>query len=174
MPALVGLPDKRGLVLAYIALGSNLGDAAGQLRQAVHQLGNLPLSAVSKCSSLYRTAPLDTDSGAALPAAGQDYLNAVIALNTGLSAPALLQKLQHIEQLAGRERSYRNAPRTLDLDVLLYGSGSMDSDQLTVPHPRMWQRAFVLVPLAEIALRLVSREALAAVGGQRIERAGRL
>ena len=80
----------------------------------------------------------------------------------------LLQHLQQIEQAAGRERPYVNAPRTLDLDLLLYGDGRIDSPQLTVPHPRMWQRAFVLLPLAEIAPALVSQDALTAVQGQTV------
>lgn len=95
-----------------------------------------------------------------------------MALETGLSAPALLDQLQQLEQQAGRERPYRNAPRTLDLDLLLYGSACIDSPRLTVPHPRMRQRAFVLVPLAEIAPGWVSDEAMIAVQHQRIERLG--
>jgi 2-amino-4-hydroxy-6-hydroxymethyldihydropteridine diphosphokinase len=116
---------------------------------------------------------VDTDSGGALPAPGEDYFNAVAELDTGLTAPGLLNHLQQIEQQAGRERPYRNAPRTLDLDLLLYGSGRIDSVRLTVPHPRMAQRAFVLVPLAEIAPGLVSAAQLAAVAQQRIERLDR-
>ena len=96
----------------------------------------------------------------------------MVELETGLAAPALLAQLQRIEQEAGRERPYRNAPRTLDLDLLLYGSASIASAQLTVPHPRMLLRAFVLVPLAEIAPERVSSEQLAAVAHQAIERLG--
>ena len=95
-----------------------------------------------------------------------------MALHTGLTAPALLDALQALELQAGRERPYRNAPRTLDLDLLLYGSARMESARLTVPHPRMTQRAFVLVPLAEIAQGRVSAEALEAVKHQAIERLG--
>jgi 2-amino-4-hydroxy-6-hydroxymethyldihydropteridine diphosphokinase len=156
-------------VSAYIALGANLGDAAAALRQAVQAIGRLPLTRVRQSSSLYKTAPLDTDSGSAVVAPGDDYLNAVVELETALTAPALLDHLQQIEQQAGRERPYRNAPRTLDLDLLLYGSARIDSARLTVPHPRMMQRAFVLVPLAEIAPGLVSPEHLEAVEHQRIE-----
>ena len=101
-------------------------------------------------------------------APGGDYINAVLEIDTRLPAPILLQHLQQIEQAAGRERPYVNAPRTLDLDLLLYGDGRIDSPQLTVPHPRMWQRAFVLLPLAEIAPALVSQDAFTAVQGQTV------
>jgi 2-amino-4-hydroxy-6-hydroxymethyldihydropteridine diphosphokinase len=162
------------MVRAYVALGANLGDAAAALRQAVQAIGQLPLTQVRRSSSLYKTAPLNTDEGQESAAAGNDYLNAVVELETGLTAPALLSHLQQIEQEAGRERPYRNAPRTLDLDVLLYGSARIESEHLTVPHPRMTQRAFVLVPLAEIAPELVSIEQLEAVAHQPIARLGKL
>jgi 2-amino-4-hydroxy-6-hydroxymethyldihydropteridine diphosphokinase len=162
------------MVRAYVALGANLGDAAAALRQAVHAIGQLPLTQVRQSSSLYKTAPLNTDEGQESLASGNDYLNAVVELETGLTAPALLSLLQQIEQQAGRERPYRNAPRTLDLDVLLYGSARIESEHLTVPHPRMAQRAFVLVPLAEIAPELVSTEQLEAVAHQPIAREGSL
>jgi 2-amino-4-hydroxy-6-hydroxymethyldihydropteridine diphosphokinase len=161
------------MVRAYVALGANLGDAAAALRQAVEVLGKLPHTQVLQSSSLYKTAPLDTDSGGELPAPGEDYFNAVAELETGLIAPDLLDHLQRMEQQAGRERPYRNAPRTLDLDLLLYGSARVESERLIVPHPRMAQRAFVLVPLAEIAPDLVSAVQLAAVARQRIERVAR-
>ncbi|CAM3313871.1 2-amino-4-hydroxy-6-hydroxymethyldihydropteridine diphosphokinase [Polaromonas hydrogenivorans] len=162
----------RDTVTAYVALGANLGDAAAALKRAVEALGQLPLTRVSRASSLYKTAPLDTDSASESSAPGDDYLNAVVALQTGLTAPALLDALQALELQAGRERPYRNAPRTLDLDLLLYGSARMESARLTVPHPRMMQRAFVLVPLAEIAPDAVNTEALDAVRHQAIERLG--
>lgn len=155
------------MVSAYIALGANLGDAATALGLAVKAINGLPLTQVRKTSSLYKTAPLDADAGSAL---GDDYLNAVVEVETSLAAPVLLAHLQKIEQEAGRERTYRNAPRTLDLDLLLYGSARIDSARLTVPHPRMMQRAFVLVPLAEIAPERVSREQLTAVAHQGIKR----
>ena len=155
------------MVTAYIALGANLGAAAASLQQAVAAIRKLPETRVSKVSSIYKTAPIDSDP---LRGPVNDYLNAVIEVQTGLNAPALLQQLQQIEQAAGRERPYLNAPRTLDLDVLLYGSGRIESAHLTVPHPRMWQRAFVLVPLAEIASDLVTAAQMAAVAIQRIER----
>jgi 2-amino-4-hydroxy-6-hydroxymethyldihydropteridine diphosphokinase len=158
------------MVCAYVALGANLGDAAAALRQAVQSIGQLPLTQVRQSSSLYKTAPLDTDSGAEALASGGDYLNAVVELETGLTAPDLLRHLRQIEQEAGRERPYRNAPRTLDLDLLLYGSARIESERLTVPHPRMTQRAFVLVPLAEIAPGLVNAGQLEVVAHQPIER----
>ncbi|EJL88425.1 2-amino-4-hydroxy-6-hydroxymethyldihydropteridine pyrophosphokinase [Polaromonas sp. CF318] len=162
------------MVRAYVALGANLGDAAVALRHAVQAINSLPWTRVLQSSSLYKTAPLDTDAGGAAAAPGDDYLNAVVEIETSLSAPDLLDQLQHIEQQAGRERPYRNAPRTLDLDLLLYGSGHIASARLTVPHPRMALRAFVLVPLAEIAPGLVNAAQLAVVAQQRIERLGRL
>ena len=153
------------MVTAYVALGSNLGNTAVTLKQAVASIGALPNCSVKKISRLYKTEPLETLPG---HAPGGEYVNAVVEIETGLPAPTLLKHFQQIEQTAGRERPYLNAPRTLDLDLLLYGSGSIDSENLTVPHPRMWQRAFVLVPLAEIALGLVSDRQLQAVRGQKI------
>ena len=152
-------------VTAYVALGANLGDAAAAIKQAVTSISALPLCSVKKTSSLYKTAPLETLPG---HAPGDDYINAVVEIETALPAPTLLQQLQQIEQAAGRERPYPNAPRTLDLDLLLYGSASIDSANLVVPHPRMWQRAFVLVPLAEIASELVGDSHLQAVQYQKI------
>ena len=160
----------RSPITAYVALGGNLGDATSALRQAAKALDDLPLSKVIRLSSLYKTAPLDSESGSGACSPGGDYLNAVVALETSLSAPELLEQLQKLELQAGRERPYRNAPRLLDLDLLLYGSARIESTQLTVPHPRMLQRAFVLVPLAEIAPDEVSAEQLVAVKHQRIER----
>ena len=153
------------MVVAYIALGANLGDAAASLKQAIASISALPRCSVKKTSSLYKTAPLETLPG---HAPGGDYINAVVEVDTSLSAPALLQHLQQIEHAYGRERPHVNAPRTLDLDLLLYGSGSIESKDLIVPHPRMWQRAFVLVPLAEIAPELVVGLRLQAVRGQKI------
>jgi 2-amino-4-hydroxy-6-hydroxymethyldihydropteridine diphosphokinase len=162
------------MVRAYVALGANLGDAAAALRDALEALKQLPHTQVLQSSSFYKTEPLDTDAGREVAAPGGDYLNAVVELDTDLSAPELLDQLQHIEQQAGRERPYRNAPRTLDLDLLLYGSARMESKRLTLPHPRMAQRAFVLVPLAEIAPGLVSAAQLEGVARQRIERLDRM
>ncbi len=153
------------MVTAYIALGANLGDAADTLKKAIASIDDLPLCSVKKISQLYKTAPIETLPGYAV---GSDYINAVVEVETTVSAPTLLQYLQQIEQAAGRKRPYINAPRTLDLDLLLYGSASIDSPHLAVPHPRMWQRAFVLVPLAEIAPELVDDSRLQAVRAQKI------
>ncbi|WP_048441841.1 2-amino-4-hydroxy-6-hydroxymethyldihydropteridine diphosphokinase [Caenimonas sp. SL110] len=133
----------RDPVIAYVALGANLGDAARAVRQAFAQLAQIPLTTLVAQSPLHQTAPVDSS--------GPDYINAVAAISTRLTAPDLLVQLQRIENEAGRERPYRNAPRTLDLDLLLYGGGRIDSPQLTVPHPRMFERAFVMVPLAQVA-----------------------
>ncbi|TSE36030.1 2-amino-4-hydroxy-6-hydroxymethyldihydropteridine diphosphokinase [Tepidimonas charontis] len=154
--------DARAPVTAYVGLGANLGDPAQTLGAALRALANTPGIRLLQASSLYRTAPLQ--------ASGPDYLNAVAALRTTLTAPALLAVLHAVEYAHGRQRPYRNAPRTLDLDLLLYGQARIDSPTLTVPHPRLWQRAFVLVPLHEIAPALVDAAALAAVAGQTIER----
>lgn len=146
---------------AWIGLGANLGDARATLRLAVQRLAELPQTRLQQVSGLYRSAPVD--------AGGPDYLNAVAWVQTRLPALALLQALQALEAQAGRERPYRNAPRTLDLDVLLYGSERIDLPELTVPHPRMHERAFVLLPLVELAPGRVGPQQLAAVGAQVIE-----
>lgn len=146
----------------WIGLGANLGDARGTLQRAVAALAALPGVWVVSVSSLYRSAPVD--------AAGPDYWNAVAELGTTLPPLALLHALQAIEGAEGRERPYRNAPRTLDLDVLLYADQRIATPELTVPHPRMAERAFVLLPLAELAPERVSAAQLQAVAGQRIER----
>lgn len=159
------MPTSRAEVTAFVALGANLGDAAQALRDALAALNATAGVRVVRASSLYRTAPIESS--------GLDYLNAVAEVSTMLTAPALLDALQAIEQRAGRERPYRNAPRTLDLDVLLYGDGRIDSPRLTVPHPRMHERAFVLVPLAEIAPERVSAAQLGAVSEQRIDKLDR-
>ncbi|WP_341906367.1 2-amino-4-hydroxy-6-hydroxymethyldihydropteridine diphosphokinase [Polaromonas sp. YR568] len=159
-------------VRAYVGLGANLGDASAALTTAVNAMAAWSDTQVVARSRIYRTSPLDTDDGGEKPTAGDDYLNAVVALDTTLPALALLARLQQLELQAGRERPYRNAPRTLDLDLLLYGSGTVDSAALTVPHPRMQQRAFVLVPLAEIAPERVSPASLASVAHQAITPVG--
>ena len=148
--------------LAWIALGGNLGDARQSVQQAIAALESLPQTRLEAASSLYRTAPVD--------ATGPDFINAVARLRTTLSPLALLHAVQGLEQQAGRERSYRNAPRTLDLDVLLYSGVSQQTAELELPHPRMTQRAFVLVPLAEIDPELVPATLLQAVADQAIER----
>ena len=155
------------MVTAYIALGANLGDASQAIHRAVAAINALPQCSVKKTSSLYKTAPLETVPG---HEPGGDYVNAVVAIETNLPAPILMLHLQQIERAAGRERPYANAPRTLDLDLLLYGNGRVDLPHLTVPHPRMWTRAFVLVPLAEIAPEKVLPEQLERVQDQLITR----
>jgi 2-amino-4-hydroxy-6-hydroxymethyldihydropteridine diphosphokinase len=152
----------RDAVTAYIGVGANLGDSVQAVRNAIARIGELPDTQVTRRSSLYLTEPVD--------AGGPDYINAVAEITTHLTAPDLLAHLQRLEQAAGRERTYRNAPRTLDLDLLLYGSAHIDSAQLQVPHPRMNTRAFVLVPLSEIAPELIAPTRLAAVSMQRITR----
>lgn len=149
-----------GAVTAYIALGANLGDAAQAVRDAMARIAALPGTQLRKQSRLYATQPVD--------ATGPDFVNAVVEVATSLQPHDLLAALQQIENDAGRARPYRNAPRTLDLDVLLYGDERIADAALTIPHPRMSERAFVLVPLAEIAPHLVSRAQLAAVRDQRI------
>ncbi|MFC7459994.1 2-amino-4-hydroxy-6-hydroxymethyldihydropteridine diphosphokinase [Hydrogenophaga defluvii] len=145
-------------VSAFVALGANLGDAAATVRQAITDLGTLPQTRLVRASRLYRSAPWE--------ASGPDFFNAVTEVATLLDAHALLAALHGLEQAAGRERPYLNAPRTLDLDLLLYGDDHIATPSLTVPHPRMDQRAFVLRPLAEIAPDKVSATALAAVAAQ--------
>ena len=147
---------------AYVAIGANLGDARAAVAQALLNLDDLPGTRVVARSSLYRSAPFE--------ATGPDFINAVAALDTALDAHALLDALQQLEQRAGRERPYRNAPRTLDLDLILHGDTVLETPTLTVPHPRMNSRAFVLQPLAEIAPERVSSAALAAVADQQVER----
>ena len=127
----------------YVGLGANLGDPRAALEAAFAALAKLPATTLVARSSLYASAPVDAD--------GPDFQNAVAALDTALDAPALLAALQAIELAHGRERPYRNAPRTLDLDLLLYGDQHISSAALTVPHPRMRARAFVLLPLVELA-----------------------
>jgi 2-amino-4-hydroxy-6-hydroxymethyldihydropteridine diphosphokinase len=153
---------------AYIGLGANLGDPAAALNDAITRLAAIPLTAITARSSFYRSAPID--------ATGPEFVNAVVALDTALTPHDLLAHLQFIEQAHGRGRPYRNAPRTLDLDVLLYGAQIIATPDLTVPHPRLHQRAFVLLPLAEIApdVQIPGRGAvqpwLAQVAGQSISR----
>lgn len=158
------LPPRRhprAPVSACIGLGANLGDARTALRSAVASLAALPETQVEAVSSLYASAPVD--------AQGPDFLNAVVRLCTGLTAPALLDALQAVEAAAGRERPYRNAPRTLDLDLLFYGDARIASPRLQVPHPRALERAFVLLPLADVAPHRVSAEDIQRVADQRVQ-----
>lgn len=146
--------------LAYVGLGANLGEREAALRQALAALGQCPGTRVLRVSPLYGSAPVD--------AGGPDYLNAVAEVATTIAPEALLQALQAIEQSAGRERPYRNAPRTLDLDILWFGDQVIDTPLLTVPHPRMAERAFVLRPLADLVPERVAAATLQAVAAQSI------
>lgn len=159
---------SEGRAQAYIGLGANLGDTAATLRQALAALAALPETRLQAVSSAYRTAPID--------AGGPDYLNAVALLDTAQAPLALLDALQAIELAHGRERPFVNAPRTLDLDLLLYGELRLESARLILPHPRLQQRAFVLLPLLELAPALTMpggdplAQRLPEVAAQRIER----
>jgi len=154
--------SERTSVTALVAVGANLGNARDTVLNALIDLGRLPGTGVESTSSLYRSAPYE--------AQGPDFINAVARIATGLAAPELLAALQALEAAAGRERPYLNAPRTLDLDLIFYGQACVDSPALTVPHPRWQERAFVLLPLADVAPERVTPEMLAAVAGQVIER----
>ena len=129
-------------VTAYVGLGANLGDALGTVQRATIALGSMPSTRLIAQSSLFRTAPID--------GCGDDYVNSVVRLETTLDAVTLLSHLQRIEQVFGRERPFHNAPRTLDLDLLLFGQQRIDDATLTVPHPRLTQRAFTLIPLLQL------------------------
>jgi 2-amino-4-hydroxy-6-hydroxymethyldihydropteridine diphosphokinase len=133
---------RQNRVSAYVGIGSNLGDAQAHVRRALVRLGGMTDTTLGDQSSLFRSAPID--------AAGDDYINAVALIHTSLAAPDLLRELQNIEHNFGRERPYRNAPRTLDLDLLLYGQQIIQTPDLAVPHPRMTERAFVLIPLLQL------------------------
>lgn len=130
-------------VLAYIGLGSNLDNPESQLKTAIEALTGLPQTRLQARSSLYRSAPMG-------PQDQPDYLNAVAQLSTGLEPEALLDKLQGIEQAQGRVRAQHWGPRTLDLDILLYGEDVVATERLKIPHPGIAERSFVLYPLAEI------------------------
>jgi 2-amino-4-hydroxy-6-hydroxymethyldihydropteridine diphosphokinase len=150
---------------AFVGLGANLGDPVAQITWALAELAKLDGTRVVRASSLYQTAPLGhTDQ--------PDFVNAVALLDTGLAPRALLDALLGIEQAAGRERTFRDAPRRLDLDLLLYADQAIEAPGLVVPHPRMHERAFVLAPLVEIAPdatipgRGRAADLLRAVGGQ--------
>lgn len=141
---------------AFIGMGANLGDAPRSLAQALARLAQLPHTRSIAVSSLYRSAPVDAD--------GPDYFNAVVHIETALSASEMLRALQAIENAQGRQRPYRNAPRTLDLDVLAFDSLCCATPELILPHPRAHERAFVLRPWLELAPDFVlpNRGALAA------------
>jgi 2-amino-4-hydroxy-6-hydroxymethyldihydropteridine diphosphokinase len=136
--------------IAYVGLGSNLQDPHSQLQRAFAALDKLPGTRLAARSSLYRSAPLGCPVQPDL-SSQPDFVNAVAKIVTDLAPQALLQALLHIEHQHGRERTFRNAPRTLDLDVLLYDDVQLHEHGLTIPHPQMHLRAFVLQPLLEIA-----------------------
>jgi 2-amino-4-hydroxy-6-hydroxymethyldihydropteridine diphosphokinase len=156
-------------VRAFVALGANLNDPVAQVRAGAAALDRLPDTHRIACSSLYRTAPVGrTDQ--------PDFINAVCAIETGLPARELMQALLEIERQHGRVRDIAGGPRTLDLDLLLYGDSVLDEPGLTVPHPRLHERAFVLYPLQEIAPGLAIpgcgrvEDLAAGCAGQGIER----
>jgi 2-amino-4-hydroxy-6-hydroxymethyldihydropteridine diphosphokinase len=153
---------QRDWVSVFVGLGANLGDARHAIEDAVVAIGKLPDTQVISCSSLYLSAPVD--------ALGPDYINAVVHLQTRINAYSLLDAFQALENSAGRERPYYHAPRTLDIDMLLFGSASIESQVLVVPHPRMRARAFVMFPLAELAPHSVAESDLQMLGDQRIQK----
>jgi len=130
-------------MIAFIGIGANLGDARANVTDALARLGRQSGCRLVAESGLWRTAPVDSS--------GDDYINAVALIDTDLDAHVLLATLHAIETAHGRERPYRNAPRTLDLDLLLYGDEVIHTPTLSVPHPRMHERAFVLAPLLDVA-----------------------
>lgn len=138
------MPGNEPAAIAFIGVGSNLADPLTQVRQALIELESIPGTRVTARSSLYRTSPVGYLEQ-------PDFINAAASVQTTLSPQALLAALLAIENRHGRRRTMRNAPRTLDLDLLLYGEEVLDQDGLTLPHPRLHERAFVLAPLAEIA-----------------------
>ena len=135
-------------IAAYIGIGGNLGEPLDTVRQAIEALRQMPHTSDVVASPMYRSAPVGEN------ATGDFYINAVVQLRTHLSAHDLLHELQRIENQFGRTRSFRNAPRTLDLDILLYGDACIEDEVLSIPHPRMHERAFVLRPLFDIAPEL--------------------
>ena len=149
-------------VVACVAFGANLGDAVSTVKQALLDVAAFPQTQLLKASSLYRSA--------AYEAQGPDFINAVAVLQTSLSALDLLHALQALELQSGRERPYKNAPRTLDLDIIFYGDAVSTDANLTLPHPRWHERAFVLLPLAEVWPERVTPAQMAAVQNQVIQR----
>ena len=156
-------------VSAFIGLGANLDDPRSQVLRALDELARIPRSSVVARSSLWRSAPVGY-------AAQPEFVNAVARMDSDLSADELLDELQRLEAAHGRARSFANAPRTLDLDLLLYGNESRSTPRLTLPHPRMHERAFVLIPLLEIEPDAAipghgtAGDCLAAIGDQPCER----
>jgi 2-amino-4-hydroxy-6-hydroxymethyldihydropteridine diphosphokinase len=149
---------RREEVSVYVGLGANLGDARQAVQDAASELAALAHTQWVACSSFYQTAPVDAD--------GPDFVNAVVHLRTRLNAIDFLHACQAIENKAGRERPYPNAPRTLDIDLLIFGEAIVQSAELSIPHPRMRQRGFVLLPLKDVAPHLVSAAELQLVQTQ--------
>ena len=131
------------MTLCYLGIGANLGAPRATVQLALAALGRLAQCRLLRSSACYASAPVD--------AGGDDYVNAVVALETDLPAEQLLDQIQALELAFGRQRPYHNAPRTLDIDILLFGECHIDSARLSVPHPRLCERAFVLLPLLELA-----------------------
>ncbi len=165
------MAEKSAPTKAFIGLGANLGDPEAQVRRAIAALAELPGTRLLAASSLYRSAPVGV-------VAQLDFINAVAEVETALGARALLDALLAMETRSGRRREFPNAPRTLDLDLLLYGDRVITEPGLVVPHPRMHERAFVLAPLAEIAPHIAipgkgrAGALLAACSDQKIEKIG--
>jgi 2-amino-4-hydroxy-6-hydroxymethyldihydropteridine diphosphokinase len=157
------------VTVAYVGLGSNLDDPPQQVRRALLELDAVPQTRVMKASSLYRSAPMGY-------AHQPEFVNAVAQLETGLPAARLLAELHDIEARHGRSRSFANAPRSIDLDLLLFDELVLKTPHLIIPHPRAHERAFVLQPLLEIAPGAIvpgrghARELLKGCAGQRVER----
>lgn len=155
--------------VAFVGFGSNLGDSLGELKTACSELATLSETTLNGCSAVYRSAPIGV-------APQPDFLNACCRLTTALGARSLLAELMRIEQLRGRTRSEKGAPRVLDLDLLLYDDLICDEPGLTLPHPRLHERAFVLYPLADLDATIIIpgrgsvRALLKRCAGQRIER----
>jgi 2-amino-4-hydroxy-6-hydroxymethyldihydropteridine diphosphokinase len=154
-----------------VGIGSNLDDPRTQVLVSFRELDELPHTRVVKRSSLYRSAPVGH-------APQPDFINAVAQLETGLPAQRLLAELQAIEARHGRRRSFPNAPRTLDLDLLLFGESQMSAPGLKIPHPRLHERAFVLAPLVEISPEVeipgrgAAKPLMDSTKNQKIERIG--
>ena len=150
------------MVQVCVAFGANLGDARAMVLCAIQEVSALPATQLQIASSLYASAPHETE--------GPEFVNAVAMFDTDLRPVELLDALQNLENLAGRERPFPNAPRTLDLDIIFYGDLALDTPRLTLPHPRWQERAFVLKPLAEIHPDLVEDEWLKKVSDQEIHK----
>jgi 2-amino-4-hydroxy-6-hydroxymethyldihydropteridine diphosphokinase len=151
------------VTVAYVGIGSNLEDPHAQVTRAFGELAAMPHTRLLARSSLYRSAPVGY-------ASQPEFINAVAQVDTEMNSRALLSALRTIEEMHGRKRTFANAPRTLDLDLLLYGDENIQTSDLVVPHPRMRERAFVLKPLLEINPELATRFSLEACAGQDVER----